>query len=286
MDTSPDPAPLDRPYRGAAAGRPRGVAIPPERLPLFRGWQLRKRWHYVTFWSPEVLLCAAKVQVGLLDQQYWAVWDRAERRMWTKTRFLRRRVHMLPGRLAIDDGAVSAEVTYEPTDRFEVYRPEGRAYIWSSKELCTPSSATVRLGERVIRTRGTTFVDVNAGYHRRRTRWRWSAGSGTDDQGRPVAWNAIVGLFDTPESSERTVWIEGAGRELGPVRFSDDLNSVAFAEGGRLEFREEATLRKRVGLFLLRSKYDHAFGVYSGTLPGGIQLGEGFGVRERQDALW
>ncbi len=30
----------------------------------------------------------------------------------------------------------------------------------------------------------------------------------------------------------------------------------------------------------------HWFGTYTGTLPGGIELREAYGVRERHDALW
>jgi hypothetical protein len=61
---------------------------------------------------------------------------------------------------------------------------------------------------------------------------------------------------------------------------------VTFGEGGELTSQVEETLRKRVGLFLIKSKYEHAFGVYSGTLPGGIEVRDAMGVRERQDALW
>ena len=61
---------------------------------------------------------------------------------------------------------------------------------------------------------------------------------------------------------------------------------MAFTDGGDLRFEVEANLRKRVGLFLIKSKYDHAFGSYSGSLPGGLELREAFGVRERQDAVW
>src|SRR5438309_9148710 len=42
---------------------------------------------------------------------------------------------------------------------------------------------------------------------------------------------------------------------------------------------------KRVGLFLIRSKYDHAFGSYSGTLPGDIELREAFGVDRKSTRL-
>jgi hypothetical protein len=279
-------APLDQPYRGDAEGRPRGVPYPPEHLPLFRRRQLRKRWHYVSFWSPDLLFCAADVQVGFLSNEYWAVWDRGGDCFRTKTHYVRNRVHLSADEVVVEDGDVSIHLWLEPTDVFEVYRPEGRAYIWSHKELAARARATVSVCGRQREVIGTAFVDVNAGYHFRRTRWRWAAGAITDERGEHVAWNAITGLFDTPEHSERTVWIGGRGTEIKPVAFSDDDNVVTFEDGSRLTFSPGATLRKRVGLFLIKSKYEHAFGVYSGTLPGGIEVRNAVGVRERQDALW
>ena len=60
------PATLDRPYRGSGVDRPRGVPLPPERLPLVRAGQLRKHWQYVSFWSRELSFCAARADVGPL----------------------------------------------------------------------------------------------------------------------------------------------------------------------------------------------------------------------------
>jgi hypothetical protein len=255
-------------------------------MPLLRAGTLLKRWHYVTFWSPDLLLCAARVQAGPIAQEYWGVWDRGAKRFRQGTHYLTRRVSLLPTRLTIDDGDVSVDLPFEPDDEFEVYKPEGKAYIWSRKQFCARATAEVRLGSRHLRARGAVFVDVNAGYHPRRTRWRWSAGAGTDQHGRAVAWNAIIGLADSASNSERTVWIEGAGTEIGPVRFSADLRTVSFSEGGEISFRQEANLRQRVRLLMIRTNYDHAFGAYEGTLPGGIELRNAVGVRERQDALW
>ncbi len=226
-----DAAAPDRPYRGPAGGLPRGVPFPPDRMPLVRAWTLRKRWHYLTFWSPELILCAADVRVGPLPQEYWGVWDRRGRRLLQRSHYLRRRVRLDPNRLTIRDGDVSVDLPFEPDDEFAVYRPERRAYIWSRKQLCVKATARVAVGpSEPITASGTVFVDVNA--------------------------------------------------------FHDDLRRVSFSEGGELTFDKEADLRKRVGLFLIRSKYDHWFGPYSGTLPGGIELTGAVGVRERQDALW
>ena len=61
-----------------------------------------------------------------------------------------------------------------------------------------------------------------------------------------------VGVKELTPDSERTIWIDGEEREIGPVS----------------------------------SDYRHWFGVYTGTLPGSIELDEAPGVRERHDALW
>jgi Protein of unknown function (DUF2804) len=278
--------PLDQPYRGSGIDRPTGLPLPPDPMPLVRAGILLKRWHYATFWSPELLLCAAQVRVGPIAQEYWGVWDRRDKRFWQRTHYVQRRVSLLPMKVAVDEADVGVELPFEPSDEFEVYRPQGQAYIWSRKQFCVRATATVRLEATTRRTDGAVFVDVNAGYHTRHTRWRWSAGAGRDQHGRTVAWNVIVGLFDTPQQSERTVWIDGVPSEIGPVRFSEDLRSVSFSEGGEIRFQQEANIRKRVGLFLVKSRYDHAFGPWEGSLPGGIQLKNAVGVRERQDALW
>src|SRR5919197_2668837 len=196
MSDEPTPAPLDQPYRGDGRGRPVGVPFPPDRMGLFRSWVLRKRWHYVTFWSPDLLLCAARVHVGPLANEYWGIWDRNGRSFRQRSHFIRRRIGLLDDRLEISDGDVQVELPIEPDDQFEVYRPEGKAYIWSRKQLCAKVIATVQVGETTLTPTGTLFVDVNAGYHPRRTTWRWSAGAGLDREGRLVDWNVISGLFD------------------------------------------------------------------------------------------
>ena len=83
------------------------------------------------------------------------------------------------------------------------------------------------------------------------------------------------------EASERTVWIAGEPREVPPVRFADDLSSVA-----GLRFTPEATRARRENLVLLRSDYEQPFGTFSGELPGAGPLAEGWGVMERHDVLW
>ena len=100
----------------------------------------------------------------------------------------------------------------------------------------------MRYGGTQRSVEGVVFMDVNAGYHEHSIRWRWAAGAGRDQHGRLVAFNAITGLHDRPECSERTIWIDGEEREIGPVAFSEDLSVISFAEGGTLRFQPEALI--------------------------------------------
>jgi hypothetical protein len=277
---------IDQPYRGSGVHRPRGVPLPPERLPLFRAGQLRKRWHYVSFWSRELSFCAARASVGPLQQEYWGIWDREANQFREGSHRFTRRVHLEPHRVQVWDGDAEIAVTFEPCTSFEVYRPANDAYIWSHKDYCRKARGSVRYDGRKRSVRGVIFVDINSGYHERHTQWRWAAGAGLDQHDRLVAFNAITGLFDTPNESERTVWIEGDAQEVGPNIFADDLSTVSFAEGGTLRFEPEALIEHHDNLLLVRSDYFHWFGTYKGTLPGGIELREAYGVRERHDALW
>ncbi len=277
-------APLDQPYRGSGVDRPAGVPIPPERL--FRACQLRKRWHYVSFWSRELSFCAARASVGPLQQEYWGIWDRAAQQFREQSHNFTHRVQLAPNRVQVRDGDAEIDVTFAECVSFEVYRPANRAYIWSHKDYCRQARGTVRYGGTERTVAGVMFVDINAGYHERHTHWRWAAGVGLDQHNRLVAFNAITGLFDTPTNSERTIWTEGDAQEIGPNTFSDDLSTVSFTEGGTLRFQPEALIEQHNNYLVIRSDYFHWFGTYTGTLPGGIELREAYGVRERHDALW
>lgn len=277
---------IDQPYRGKGVDRPGGVPLPPDRMPLFRAGQLRKRWHYISFWSGELSFCAARASVGPLQQEYWGIWDREAAQFRERSHRFPGRVQLEPQRVQVRDGDTEIDVTFESGSSFEVYRPAGRAYIWSHKDYFREARGVVRYEGKTRQVSGVMFVDINAGYHERYTQWRWAAGAGLDQHGRLVAFNAITGLFDTPRQSERTIWIEGDAREVGPNTFADDLSTLSFAEGGTLRFQPEALIETHENFLVVRSDYLHWFGTYSGTLPGGLELREAFGVRERHDALW
>ena len=286
METATAPA---LPWRGGAARRPPQVAVPPQPMPLVRAGRMRKRWRYVGLYGPEVMLCAGSARIGPTRQVWWAVWDRAERRLRERTRMLagRGRVEVEePGRLRVRDGDVEIDLRLEEGEGVETATPAGRAWIWTRKQGDVPARGAVRAGGRTIEVDGPAFVDESAGYHDRVTSWRWSAGTGVAASGEAVAWNLAEGIHDSPRASERTIWVAGEPREVGPVRFAPDLGGLAFAEGGELRCEAEATRERDDNLLVFRSRYSQPFGTFSGVLPGGIELAEGYGVMERHDVRW
>lgn len=277
------------PWRGVAAERPDGVTVPPARLALFRAGRMLKRWRYVGLYGPETMLCVGSAHVGPTWQVWWAVWDRGERRLHERTRMLtgRGRVEVEEaGRVRVRDGGVAIDLELDEGPGVETLSPAGRAWIWTRKQGHVPARGTVVLDGRHLQLDGRAFVDESAGYHDRTTSWRWSAGTGVATGGEQVAWNLAEGIHDSPRDSERTVWLDGEPREVGPVRFAADLGSVAFHGGGRLDCAAEATRVRDDNLLVFRSRYAQPFGTFSGVLPGGIELAEGYGVMESHDVRW
>jgi hypothetical protein len=223
------------------------VPLPPDRMPLLRGGRPLKRWRYVGAYGPDLMLCAARGRIGVVPFAWWALWDGE-------------RLHEDRFDVEVRAGA-----------EIEVVSPHGRQYAWTRK-----SEAHVRFEGRELRG----IVDESAGYHARRTSWRWSAGVGTLASGEPVAWNLVDGIHDAPEASERTVWVAGEPREVPPVRF-DGLSGVA-----GLRFEPLAVRSARENYLVIRSDYEQPFGRFEGEVPGAGPLREGWGVMERHDVLW
>jgi hypothetical protein len=259
-----------RTWRGPGPGRP-PLPLPPDRMPLVRGGRPLKRWTYVGAFGPELMLCAARVRIGGLPVAWWAVWDRAHGRLLTGGRG----VHVSPHRVAL---AGRFELSVGEGAAIEVVSPHGREYAWTRKRGGVPARGWVGRGRRVeLRA----VVDESAGYHARRTAWRWSAGVGVAASGEPVAWNLVDGIHDAMEASERTVWIAGEPHEVGPVDFADDLSAV-----GGLRFTAEAKRAHRRRLLVMSSDYEQPFGAFAGELPVAGPLREGWGVMERHDVRW
>jgi hypothetical protein len=226
---------------------------------LLRGRPL-KRWRYVGVYGPELMLCVGDARVAGIPQRWCAV--------------------ALPDGTLLE-GRARVELELEEGEGVEVASPHGRSYIWTRKQAGVAARGAVELNGRSFAIDGEAFIDESAGYHARRTTWRWSAGNGRLSDGRRVAWNLVDGIHDAPTASERTVWVDGQAHEVGPVAFADDLSSV-----GGLRFTEWCAREDHTRRGPFRSDYRQPFGGFAGELPGGLELAEGYGVMEWHDALW
>jgi len=274
------------PIRGAGV-RELPVPLPPHRLPSWRGGRPLKRWRYVGVYTPELMLCVGDAKIGPVPQRWWAVALPGGE--------LHERTTFGSGGVAIDGSTVRVvakgvriELRLEESAGMEVVSPvnERGAYIWTRKQACVPVSGSVELdGERHAIDGDAAFIDDSAGYHPRHTVWKWSAGVGTAADGRRVGWNLIDGIHDDPAVSERTLWVEGEPQAVGPVTFAEDLTEIA-GDGIDLRFDEWSRREHSTNALIMSSAYSQPFGTFSGTLPGGLQLAEGFGVMEDHDVRW
>jgi len=296
------------PWRGPGPGRP-ALPLPPERMPIRRGGLWRKRWRYLGAFCDELLLCAARIQVGPLGQTFWVVCDRERRQMWERTKML------IPGargevwtEVGGGDGLVHHAEDGGSVVRIEGSHPEagearaflrvgggawveavcpndGGEYVWTRKRVDVPVECDVRIGEKRWRVEARGVEDESAGYHPHHTVWSWSAGVGRTSDGRGVGWNLVSGINDPQERSERGIWVAGEPFEPGPVEFKD-LEAIAFDDGSRLEFASECERSREENRIVVRYAYRQPFGSFSGTLPGGLELERGLGVMEHHDARW
>jgi hypothetical protein len=250
-------------------------------LPPRRGLRPLKAWRYVGVFGPELMVCAAVVRVGPARQSFYAVWDRRARRLHERTVVGRGPVTIRPGTIRVRDRDVQLELTLDEHAGIEAVCPSGDGYAWTRKQGGVAARGRVALAGEPRPLAARAVIDDTAAYYERHTSWRWSAGVGTAADGRPVAWNLVDGVNDPPHNSERTIWVDGEPREPGPSAFAPDLSAV-----GDLAFHPEAERRRDDNLLLIRSSYRQPFGTFSGSLPGGPALAEGYGVMEAHDAWW
>lgn len=254
-------------------------------LPLFDRGQLRKRWRYVGLFAEELMLCAARAEVGPLTQSFWVMWDRQGQRQRSHTALRpgSREVMLEGPRLEIDADGLRASLRLGEATPIEAICPSGKSEAWTRKRVGVPVEGTVEVPGRRWQISGRGVDDESAGHHRRHTGWRWSAGVGRTTDGREAAWNLVEGVNDPPRGSERAVWVEGEPSEPLPVRFRAE--GVDLAGGESLDFAAESEHSRDDNYLLIRSRYRHRFGSFSGSL-GGVELAEGLGVMEEHDALW
>lgn len=257
------------------------LALPPAPMPSHRGGRPLKAWRYVGVYGPELELCVAAVRIGRARQSFWAVWDRAGHGFHQRVVLgPRGPVALPPGVAEVRDRDVRIELELEETAGVETVSAAGDHYAWTRKQGGIQAHGNVWIDGVKRRLDARAVIDDSAGYHPRHTCWSWSAGVGTAGS-REVAWNLVEGINDPPSGSERTVWVDGEPTEAPPSRFAANLSAV---DG--LRFHPEAELRNDQNLLLVRSSYRQPFGTFSGALPGGLTLTEGYGVMERHDVRW
>ena len=267
--------------RSGSPCRPRGCRAR-------RGTRPLKRWRYVGYYSAELMLCAADARIGPVPQRWWAVAE-PDGRLRGKTTIGRGGVDVSGSRVRVDADDVQIDLTLEESDGVETASPAGTDgnYIWTRKQANVPARGSVVVDGRRRELDGVAFIDDSAGYHPRHTAWMWSAGNGRRD-GRPrrgveprhrhprlAARQRAHAVGRRPAAGART------GRVCaGPLR--GDL------PGGRRRStsREWSAREEHMNLLLMRSDYRQPFGTFAGTLPGGIELAEGYGVMEQHDVRW
>jgi hypothetical protein len=261
-------------------------------MPLLRRGRQLKRWRYVGVYGPELMLCAGRARVGVLPQGFWGVVELGKPvRELTSMRGAG--VLFDGSRLLIDSDGVRADLLVEEGGGVESVNPHPMGgdggYVWTRKQAGVPARGWVELDWRRVEVDGLAVVDETAGYHGRHTSWLWSAGVGRARGGERIGWNLVTGVNDGPVASERSVWVDGEPVEVGPVTFGDDLSRVEFADGdGALAFHEWPGSARvdDTNVLVFSSRYRQPFGTFSGTLPGGIELAEGYGVMESHRVTW
>lgn len=251
-------------------------------MPIFRGRRPLKRWRYVGAYDAQVMACVGDAQIGPLRQRFWAVCEPG-RPVVARTTLTRGGVRIEGSRALVEHGDVRIDLTVEEDGGVETRH---RDDVWTRKQAGIPVCGTIAVGGRLHELSCLGAVDDTAGYHRRHTTWTWSAGVGRGDRGERVGWNLVTGVNDTAEGSERSVWVDGTPAHVAPVLFADDLSAVTFDDGSGLQFTSWGAREDRTNLLLLRSYYRQPFGVFTGTLPGGLRLAEGYGVMEWHDVWW
>jgi hypothetical protein len=278
------------PWRSDIDGppRPTEIPLPPQRMPLLRGGRPLKRWRYVGAFGERAMACVGFARVGGVAQAWWAVWQRDQGWLRERTIFARpaRAVRFAANRATVRDGDCSIDFELDERPGIETVCPHGAGYVWTRKQAAIAVRGTVRIGAELVTVDGLGVVDDTAGYHDRHTEWRWSAGVGATSDGRAVGWNLVAGVNDPPVRSERSLWLDGAAREVDPVLFDDDLGWARFPDGALLRFHAEARRERHDDLGALRSDYVQPFGTFSGALPGGLTLAAGWGVMEHHRARW
>ena len=163
--------------------------------------------------------------------------------------------------------------------------PPRRAYIWTRKQprpraRARSTAAPVDAARPRRRLRRLPRAPHGLALVRRRRRGAATA--------RAVAWNLVDGVHDAPAGSERTVWVDGAPREVA----ARDVRARTSARSRRrrlevLRFAARGAPRARATTSAPALATTSSRSARSpGALPGGSRSREGWGVMERHDVRW
>jgi hypothetical protein len=250
-------------------------------MPRMQGLRPLKRWRYVGVFGPDLQLCVGDARIGPAAVRWWAIAEPGR-----PLREGRRGIELVPGGVRARDGGVEIAIDLEERAPVETATAYGRSFAWTAKQADVPARGKVRIDGRAIDVDARAVVDVSAGYHPRHTAWKWSAGVGKLHDGRSFGWNLVTGIHDSPDASERSIWLDGDPVEVEPVVFDDDLESIRFKDGHELRFRKWAERTDRTNLLLMRSYYRQPFGTFEGAISGGATVAQGYGVMEDHEVWW
>lgn len=257
--------------------------------PIRQGGLWRKRWTYVAAFAYDLMVCAARVEVGPFGQTFWAILDRRTGELIERTRtrlpLTRGEVRGDASLIEIRSPSVEGTLRVGPGSPIEVTcKTEGGGEVWTRKRAGVPVACDLNVGFKAWRLEALGVTDETLGFHPRHTVWNWSAGIGETSAGVPVGWNLVQGINDPPTGSERAIWVAGEPTEPDPVWF-DGLDAIHFADGSALHFNADAERRREESRLGIKYSYRQPFGTFAGTFQGGIGI-RGVGVMEHHDAVW
>ncbi len=264
---------------------------------------VEKQWVYTLVSTPELFLCIAIIDAGIVHSCFLGLFDRKSRTLLADTSVV------LPGLGLVKIGeqptSLSARI-WGPNVQATIVRNgdgatvhadikgtevalrlDGRAepaslsacadlgagrFNFTQKRVGLVAEGTIRHAGRTMAVeRGYAGLDFTHGYLRRKTDWRWAFGMGSVS-GRQVAFNFSDGFLGSAPS-ENTVWLDGVAHATGAITFQFDVSNSSTpwlirSDDGTvdLEFIPEGQRAQKVWTPLMASAYVQPFGSFRGRI--------------------
>ena len=308
-------------------GRYRGP-IPDPTFPLAWGQRLRlKEWHYCALTGPHTFLALGLVQLGYLAKVFVYLVDRSRpgealeyeallplgrglefaQSSIAGTSSLRHRgalieagfdgAHTLRLDLPLGGSRLEGEARFPLEETLALLHPlpSGQP-AYTHKAAAAPAEVALRLGGRPLNFEGAlASLDWTRSLAERETRWKWASTSARLKSGARLGLNLSAEVYDDARghSRENALWIDGAARPLGGVRFElpDDRAHqpwrIRSLEGDEvsLRFQPLGARRQDLDLKLISSRFIQPYGRFEGEVCG-HRLEGAFGVVEEHFARW